>query len=80
LKVLEPEPYLAVLVADGDKMGEALSALDLAGDHREFSQKLAEFADEAKNIVTNCNGVLVYAGGDDVLAFLPVDKCLDCAR
>ena len=24
--------------------------------------------------------VLVYAGGDDVLAFLPVDKCLDCAR
>jgi CRISPR-associated protein Cmr2 len=80
LKGLEPEPYLAVLVADGDKMGEALSALNSPEHHREFSQRLAEFAGEAKNIVTNCNGVLVYAGGDDVLAFLPVDKYLDCAR
>jgi CRISPR-associated protein Cmr2 len=76
----EPQPYLAVLVADGDKMGQALSALDSPEKHREFSEKLSGFADEAKKIVTDCNGVLVYAGGDDVLAFLPVDKCLDCAR
>ena len=80
LREPEPQPYLAVLVADGDKMGEALSALNSPEHHREFSQRLAEFAGEAKNIVTNCNGVLVYAGGDDVLAFLPVDKYLDCAR
>jgi len=26
------------------------------------------------------NGCLVYAGGDDVLAFVPVDQCLDCSR
>ena len=48
--------------------------------HRKFSQALAGFAVEARKIVNAHNGVLVYAGGDDVLAFLPVDKCLTCAR
>jgi len=76
----EPEPYLAVLRADGDRMGEALSRVISADDHRTFSQALAEFAGEARKIVNTHNGVLIYAGGDDVLAFLPVDKCLDCAR
>lgn len=76
----EPSPYLAVLVADGDKMGAAISALASADAHREFSRKLAGFAGQATKIVNDHHGVLVYAGGDDVLAFLPVDQCLQCAR
>lgn len=76
----EPNPYLAVLVADGDRMGAAISSLTSAGDHRGFSQALAGFATEARKIVNDHNGVLVYAGGDDVLAFLPVNKCLKCGR
>ncbi len=79
-RLAQPEPYLAVLIADGDKMGEAISRLDSPQKHREFSQALAGFADEARRIANAHNGVLVYAGGDDVLAFVPVDKCLDCAR
>lgn len=75
----EPNPYLAVLVADGDKMGAAISNLPNADANREFSNTLAGFADAARTIV-NKHGVLVYAGGDDVLAFLPVEKCLCCAR
>lgn len=76
----DANPYLAVLVADGDKMGEAISVLDSAKKNREFSQALAGFAGEAKEIVERHQGVLVYAGGDDVLAFVPVDRCLECAR
>ena len=76
----EPNPYLAILVADGDKMGEALSRLDSADDHRKFSQSLAEFAGGARTVANEHNGVLIYAGGDDVIAFVPVDKCLPCAR
>lgn len=76
----QPEPYLAVLVADGDKMGAAISALDSPDEHREFSNTLSGFSASARSIVNDQNGVLVYAGGDDVLAFVPVDKCLDCAR
>jgi CRISPR-associated protein Cmr2 len=79
-KLPEPNPYLAVLVADGDKMGAAISALASADANRDFSRDLAGFADSTRTIVNDHNGVLVYAGGDDVLAFLPVDKCLNCAR
>lgn len=76
----EPSPYLAVLVADGDRMGAAISELTSADEHRGFSNKLTEFAEEARTTVAKHSGVLVYTGGDDVLAFLPVDECLICAR
>ncbi len=76
----EPSPYLAVLVADGDRMGAAISELSSPALNRTVSSVLAGFAGEAKTIVTKHRGVLVYAGGDDVLAFLPVDSCLPCAR
>ncbi len=76
----EPNPYLAVLVADGDRIGRALSQLDSADEHRVFSRALAAFPGKAPHIVHAHNGILVYAGGDDVLAFVPVDRCLPCAR
>ena len=76
----EPSPYLAVLVADGDRMGKALSEIESARDHRTFSRKLSRFAEDARAIVNQHSGILVYAGGDDVLAFLPADLALGCAR
>jgi CRISPR-associated protein Cmr2 len=76
----EPSPYLGVLVADGDSVGMALSRLNSPKEHRQFSQTLAGFAAEARRIVHRHNGILVYAGGDDVLAFVPIDRSLACAR
>jgi len=76
----EPSPYLGVLVADGDRIGQALSALQSPDEHRQFSQALAGFAGDARQIVNLHNGVLVYAGGDDVLAFVPVDRSIACSR
>jgi CRISPR-associated protein Cmr2 len=76
----EPGPYVAVLVADGDHMGRVISARESKEDHRKFSKKLAEFAKLAREIIRDNNGVLVYSGGDDILAFLPVDCCLKAAR
>lgn len=76
----DPNPYLAVLVADGDRMGQLIATLESPKKHRQFSEALASFADNARTIVNTHRGVLVYAGGDDVLAFLPVDQCLKCAR
>lgn len=75
-----PLPYLAVLVADGDSMGATISALVSPEAHRAFSAALDGFANAARQIIQDHHGVLVYAGGDDVLAFLPVDKCLEGAR
>lgn len=65
----EPSPYLAILVADGDKMGAAISKLLDSDKNLKFSKDLAAFADKARTIVNDHNGVLIYAGGDDVLAF-----------
>jgi CRISPR-associated protein Cmr2 len=76
----DPSPYLAVLLADGDRMGEALSKLTSPEQHREFSRALAGFATGARQIVADHRGVLVYAGGDDVLGFVPVDRGVACAR
>lgn len=76
----EPEPYLAILAADGDRMGAALSQLSSPETHRKFSKKLAGFASRARDIVRSHRGAPVYTGGDDVLAFVPVDQAISCAR
>ncbi|GAB6186806.1 type III-B CRISPR-associated protein Cas10/Cmr2 [Thermopirellula anaerolimosa] len=78
-KLPEPEPYVAVLAADGDRMGNVIASLDSPNAHRRFSESLAAFADQARRIVAEHYGFLIYAGGDDVLAVVPVDQCLACA-
>jgi CRISPR-associated protein Cmr2 len=76
----EPYPYVACLVADGDRVGRAIDSLSSADEHRTFSKALAGFADEARRVVEQQHrGALVYAGGDDVLAFLPLPEALACA-
>ncbi len=85
-----PSPYVACIVADGDSMGSAIEAIGALTDggvrgaierHRNFSARLAEFAEAARKIVEADHlGSLVYSGGDDVLAFVPVSKALDCAN
>lgn len=78
----EPFPYVACLVADGDKMGQALEALAPRGHraHKELSRRLSGFAAQARRIVEQQHrGVLVYAGGDDVLAFICLPDALRCA-
>lgn len=72
--------YYAVLVADGDRMGRFLSELKEVKAHQDFSRGLSAFAGEAKKIVSGQDGHLIYSGGDDVMALLPVITVLDCAK
>jgi CRISPR-associated protein Cmr2 len=49
--------------------------------HLQFSEALTNFALQcAKPIVEIFDGRLIYSGGDDVLALLPADTALICAR
>jgi len=111
-----PTPYYAILVMDGDKMGEwmsgkkapelkerlhenakkvmlkldenkkiSLSKLKKAAItpsyHRAISRTLDHFSRFVKPVVEDkYNGLLIYAGGDDVLAFLPARTVFDCAN
>lgn len=75
----EPSPYFAILQADGDRIGTHLSTIGSVARHTAFSKALDDFAREAKDTVGKAQGHLVYSGGDDVLALLPVHTCLGCA-
>lgn len=72
--------YYAILVADGDRMGSLIRKQKTPDEHRRLSEKLAHFAQEVERIVEAHNGCLVYAGGDDLLAMLPVNTVLSCAK
>ena len=78
----EPNPYYAILVADGDRMGKVISNIKSHERHQKFSATLATFAGKARVIVEDDthHGVMVYAGGEDILAFLPADTCISAAR
>lgn len=73
--------YVAVLVADGDHMGQLLRQPALRDeDHRRLSQALAVHAAGCSAWFAQAGGALVYAGGDDVLGVCPADGALALAR
>jgi CRISPR-associated protein Cmr2 len=76
----EPIPYYAILVADGDGMGALIGERRGDGAHRDLSRALDGFAGSARGIVRDHEGCLIYSGGDDVLAFLPLHRAIECAH
>lgn len=74
-----PSPYYAILVMDGDKMGKHLDQCENENQHQEISRRLGKFADSMADMVAKHQGSLVYAGGDDVFAFLPLSTALQAA-
>lgn len=75
----EPENYLCFLLGDGDFMGRALDAMADMTMHQNFSRELSRFAKEAGAVVKRHEGTLIYSGGDDVMAYLPMHTALQCA-
>ncbi len=76
-----PSPYYALLVMDGDGMGEHIRACKNETQHCELSERLAKFTKRArKEIVLPPEGFLVYGGGDDVLALVPLQYVMDIAQ
>ncbi|BCX02768.1 MAG: type III-B CRISPR-associated protein Cas10/Cmr2 [Candidatus Roseilinea sp.] len=77
-----PSTYYALLVLDGDGMGERISRClkqhDPQAAHTKLSWSLAHFSQRVADILpADC---LIYNGGDDVLAFLPLSWALDKAQ
>lgn len=70
-----PSSFYAMILADGDRLGRLVGRLggEIVG------RALAAFTSSVPSVVRNDDGVTVYAGGDDVLAMLPVPKALQCA-
>jgi CRISPR-associated protein Cmr2 len=77
----EPGAYYALLHADGDAMGAVIDNQQSPDAHRALSRQLDGFARSVREVVEEQHdGALVYAGGDDVLAFLPLHTALGCTQ
>ncbi|MGE4456976.1 MAG: type III-B CRISPR-associated protein Cas10/Cmr2 [Arcobacteraceae bacterium] len=70
--------YYAVITADGDKMGAKIKkeATQSPQNIKNISEGLYNFFTQEDDIYTithkHFGGELIYAGGDDILAFIPV--------
>lgn len=77
---LQPNPYYALLAADGDNMGVIIDAQEGIEKHQNLSKMLSKFASEVSGIVQDAQGVCIYTGGDDVMAYLPLHTVMQCAQ
>jgi CRISPR-associated protein Cmr2 len=68
-------PFYGLLLMDGDRLGWLLGQYG----HRPVSEALRRFSSRVQAIIGEHDGVTVYAGGDDLLALLPLDKALPAA-
>lgn len=119
IKYTNKDKYYAVLLMDGDKMGDLINGETLSATwkdilHEDLTKKIEDGsvkkADSLKQIlnkrrslnpalhamisdslnnfarfgvqpsVKNAKGELIYAGGDDVCAVLPLKNALSCAK
>ena len=71
-----PTPFYAILMMDGDRLGVHMSQ---AHQRQKVSQALNLFTARVNETVFRHHGHLIYAGGDDVLAVLPLEDALTCA-
>lgn len=76
----DPVPYAVILKADGDRMGALLQQARTADESRAISRALHGFAGAVRARVRQHHGHAIYAGGDDVLALLPLPEALPCAQ
>ena len=70
-----PPSFYALLLADGDRLGRLVG--ELGG--LSVGEALSAFIARVPEIVSEHDGVTIYAGGDDVLAMLPAPRALSCA-
>ncbi len=77
-KTKPPSEFYALLKMDGDRIGALLreNADQVKKGLARFTEKVIDHFKPGNDAL----GVLIYAGGDDVLAMLPVDTAIDAAH
>ncbi len=77
LKKLGPpaSPFYALLLMDGDRLGALLDRCKV----EVISRAISKFSSQVPDKVKRYNGITVYAGGDDILALLPLSGALEAA-
>ena len=80
------QKYVAIVYVDGDKVGALIKSLVKEEEGKKvfngrstkhFSKTLMTYAIAAKKCVEEKGGMPIYAGGDDLLFFAPVNRVLE---
>ena len=79
-RIGQPSSYGVLILADGDKMGVLLDNAKSLGHHQAITQALSEFAGDVAETMRKFSGHTIYAGGDDVLGFVPLYQAVACAQ
>lgn len=66
--------YYAVVQADGDNMGKLLESLQSDDEVKEFSKTCLNYTTSAAKMIDEFGGVVIYAGGDDLLFIAPLEN------
>lgn len=66
--------YYAVVQADGDNMGKLLKSLQSDDEVKEFSKTCLNYTTSAAKMIDEFGGVVIYAGGDDLLFIAPLES------
>ncbi|MBK8265598.1 MAG: type III-B CRISPR-associated protein Cas10/Cmr2 [Nannocystis sp.] len=75
-----PDRYYVLLTADGDGIGSILQECETKGEEQILVKALDTFAHNAWNVVCDHHGVAFYVGGDELCAYLPVDRAPEAAK
>lgn len=75
-----PYPYYSLFIADGDNMGKLINQMNDISEHSNLSQSLSQFSENLPKVISEgYKGTCIYAGGEDILAYLPLHKALEFA-
>jgi CRISPR-associated protein Cmr2 len=77
---MTPRSYYAIIALDGDGMGEMVNKCQTESEHQSLSGRILAFSKKVRPVVERHLGHTVYAGGDDVLALVPLATALPLAQ
>ncbi len=75
-----PNPYVALLVADGDRMGKFLEHARTHEQHTAVSKAIAAFSNAVPDIARDHRGHAIYHGGEDLMVAYPLKSAVAGAR
>jgi CRISPR-associated protein Cmr2 len=78
--IISPSPYYAIVMLDGDNMGDHLRNLPDLKSHQKFSSDLYKFSIESKQLAEEYLAKIIYNSGDDVLAMAPLNTAFAFAH
>ncbi|GIX35129.1 MAG: type III-B CRISPR-associated protein Cas10/Cmr2 [Lysobacteraceae bacterium] len=75
----QPCPYVALMMADGDRMGVFVDRCRNPTQHAAVSDAIAGFANQVPALARAHHGHAIYNGGEDLMVAFPLDTVVEAA-